>query len=313
MRFRQRILLQLVAIVAVLFLAGGCSQTQKLLKSGDPQLIYGEALKYYQAEEWSKASQLFEGVSPYFTGSFREDTVLFCNARCKFKLGDYMTSAQLMDEFRRQFGRSEYIEDAEGIYTLSYYYISPAPERDQTLTKTAIMAIDEFLSRYPASAQKELFVEIRAELMQRLYDKSYMNAYTYFKIGRYKSAIVAFRNAMKEYPESPLREELSFYTVASAYNLANKSVLLKKEDRYLTMLDNYYTFIAEFPNSSHLPEVEAMARKARRYIASVKDGTALVKPNWWQFRKMREYHEAVDKMGERKPDETLLEESENIN
>lgn len=34
-------------------------------------------------------------------------------------------------------------------------------------------------------------------LTQRLHDKTYLNAYTYYKIGRYKSAIVALKNALK--------------------------------------------------------------------------------------------------------------------
>ena len=41
--------------------------------------------------------------------------VSFFNARCKFKNRDYDTASALFDDFRRKFGRSAFIEDAEGM------------------------------------------------------------------------------------------------------------------------------------------------------------------------------------------------------
>ena len=104
------------------------------------------------------------------------------------------------------------------------------------------------------------------ELTQRLVEKSYMNAYTYYKIGRYKSAIVAFKNSMKRYPDSPYREKMMYYTAVSAYRLAANSIESKQVDRYIAMLDHYYSFLSEFPESKHLREIERMAKDARNFI-----------------------------------------------
>ena len=84
-----------------------------LLKSGQPELIYSKALEYYQKEKWQRASTLFEGVQHYYTGSSREDSISFFNARCKYKNRDFDTASTLLDDFRRKFGRSAFIEDAE--------------------------------------------------------------------------------------------------------------------------------------------------------------------------------------------------------
>ena len=62
-----------------------------LLKSGQPELIYSKALEYYQKEKWQRASTLFEGVQHYYTGSSREDSISFFNARCKYKNRDFDT------------------------------------------------------------------------------------------------------------------------------------------------------------------------------------------------------------------------------
>lgn len=253
--------------VLVAAMLAGCAGINKVLKSGDPDLIYETGCRNYDAEKWSRASTLFESVQHYYTGTPREDTISFYNARCKFKIRDYDTAATLLDEFRRKFGRSAFIEDAEGMYALCYYYLAPGPTRDQTVTGQAIMAINEFISRYPDSPNVPAFRDMNEELTVRLHDKAYINAYTYYKIGRYKSAIVALRNALKKYPESAHREELMYLIVASRYKLAHNSIESKQLDRYMSMLDSYYTFISEYPESEYRAEVDRMAQTAKDFLA----------------------------------------------
>ena len=224
-----------------------------LLKSGQPELIYSKALEYYQKEKWQRASTLFEGVQHYYTGSSREDSISFFNARCKYN-------------FRRKFGRSAFIEDAEGMYALCFYYLSPGPSRDQTMTGHALIAINEFMSRYPQSDRVENFRKINTELTERLHEKAYLNAYTYYKTGKYKSAIVAFKNALKQYPESKRREEIMYLIVDSGYRLASNSISEKQTDRYLSMLDSYLSFKEEFPESTHIKSLDRMAQQARDYL-----------------------------------------------
>ncbi len=261
-----RVVAQLVLLLSIAIISAGCSLTHRVMKSGDPWLIYNTGLDLYHLGEWSKASTLFEAVETYFNDSEREDSLQFFIARCAYKDGDFYLATERLDAFRRTYGRSPFLEDAEGMYAMSYYYLSPSANRDQAMTEIAIMAIDEFVSRHPNSEQYNTFGEIRKELVEKLHEKAFINAYTYFKIGRYKSAIVAFKNAMKEYPESHLREKISFYIVASAYELAHNSVESKREDRYLSMIDSYYTFIAEYPESSYRQKVDEMLEEARRYI-----------------------------------------------
>ena len=71
---------------------------------------------------------------------------------------------------------------------------------------------------------------------------------------------------MREYPESNRREELMYLTVKSAYRLADNSVANKQHDRYISMLDSYYTFLDEFPDSHYRRELDRMARNAKDFI-----------------------------------------------
>lgn len=269
----KQTILRLVAALAVILSLSQCGGINALIKEGNPDEIYTKALDYYNNKKWNRASTLFESVAPVYMGTPREDSIAFYNAHCKYKNTDYDTASQLLDEFRRRFGRSAFIEDAEGMYADCFYRMSPGPSRDQTMTTKAIIAINEFISRYPESDKVDEFWKLHEELTQRLHDKSYLNAYTYYKIGRYKSAIVALKNALRSYPESSHREEIMYLIVDSSYRLAENSVASKQTDRYLSMIDSYLSFCEEFPESKHRKQVDKWADNARSYLDRIETET----------------------------------------
>ncbi len=257
---------KLLTAVVVLLALTHCAGINALIKEGKPDDIYAKALEFYGKEKWNRASTLFESVAPVYLGTAREDSIAFFNAHCKYKNTDYDTASQLLDDFRRRFGRSVFIEDAEGMYADCFYRMSPGSSRDQTMTSKAIIAINEFIARYPESEKVEEFKKINDELTERLHEKTYLNAYTYYKIGRFKSAIVALKNALRTYPESKYREEIMYLIVDSAYRLAENSIAAKQTDRYLSMLDSYLSFCEEFPESKHRKQVDKWAENARDYL-----------------------------------------------
>lgn len=262
----KRTILHLLTGLVVMVVLCQCAGVNALLKSEQPDLIYAKAMEFYGKKKWSRASTLFEGVEHYYRGTSREDTIRFYNAHCKYMNRDFETASMLFDDFRKSYGRSSFLEDAEGIYALCQYQMSPGPTRDQTMTSHALIAINEFISRYPDSDKVEEFKKLNEELTERLHDKSYINAYTYYKIGRYKSAIVALKNALRTYPMTKHREEIMFLIVDSSYQLASNSVASKQTDRYLAMMDSYLSFREEFPESKHIKEAERMAKQARDYL-----------------------------------------------
>ncbi|UKI17861.1 MAG: outer membrane protein assembly factor BamD [Bacteroidales bacterium] len=105
------------------------------------------------------------------------------------------------------------------------------------------------------------------DLTWRMHEKAYLNAYTYYKIERYNSAIIAFRNALRQYPDSHRREDLLYHIVMSSYKgwpatRSNRSRL----DRYMSTLDAYYSFIMEFPESKYLKDLEHVEEQTKRFI-----------------------------------------------
>lgn len=264
--YMRKFLSYIIPLVVVWALAASCSSLQRVINTDDPDLIFQRGLEYYKGEKWTKAILLFEHCEPYLKGFPQEDSVAYYKAHSYFKNVDYQTSATLFDEFRRTYGRSVFIENAEALYAISLYNMCPSPERDQTTTAAAIIAISEFLSHHPNSAQRDYFLEMTHDLTWRMEERTYLNAYTYYKILRYDSAIIAFRNALKKYPDSHRREDIMYYITMSAYKFADNSVASKQSDRFMTMLDSYYSFIMEYPESKYRQELDQAAEVAKRYI-----------------------------------------------
>jgi len=247
--------------------AVGCSSYNKLLKTNDSEAMYSAAIEYYNKGNFERATQLFEEIAPRFSGSMRADAIMYYTGCCYYKQGDFGTSAAIFDNYRRTYGRSPLLEDVEYMYAMGFYFSSPEATRDQTTTQQAIICINEFMERYPDSPKKALCELRLGELKNKLYDKSFYNARTYYKTERYKSAIIALRNALAEYPESPHREEMLFLALDSAYRLASNSLASLQVDRYLDTMDAYYNFVSEYPDSKYRRDADRMQRSTKDFLA----------------------------------------------
>lgn len=258
----------------------------KLLKSTSYGVMYTEGLRYYNMKKkgkdynsnsnYQKAQNLLDRAyqSQSFMGTAKEDSLSYYLGCSFYKAGSFEVSEQIFDNFRRRFPNSRFIEDVEYMYAMGFYFSSPDPQYDQTTTLRAMININEYKGRYPNTVKKTECEERLAELQQKLYTKSYENAKLYYTIGQYKAAVRALNNAIDEYPDSPYREELMFLATKSAYMLAKNSVASQMTDRYMSMMDNYYNLISEYPSSAHLKEVGKMRDEAMDHISkSTKDVT----------------------------------------
>lgn len=269
----MKIFSYILTIVITSVVLTSCGQYNKVIKSNDQELMYKTAIEYYHTKRNDRAVTLFGMVEHYYTGTAREDTISFYTAVCNFRLGDFATSAEQINAFRRKFNRSPFIEEAEYLLALGYYYSSPEAERDQTPSKMAIMSFNEYLGRYPNSIKREQVDQYTAELTMKLYDKALLNAKVYYNIGYYKSAIHALRTALEEYPETHHREEILYLLTKASYLLAENSIENLQRSRYLDMMDAYYNLASEFPESKHLKEVTKMYETVQKIIKSEKNTT----------------------------------------
>jgi len=103
-------------------------------------------------------------------------------------------------------------------------------------------------------------------LTKKLATKAYLNARLYYDLGYYKAAIIALRNCLNEYPNSPYREELMFMLLDAQFQLADNSIESKKKERFQNTLDEYYSFVSEFPQSKYSKQAEKIYLKTKNIL-----------------------------------------------
>lgn len=274
-----------VCFLAAAIVFCSCGSYEKLLKSNDFDVRYKGALEYYKNQKNNKARALLDAVEVMYVNTEREDTVKFYKAKSIYRNNDFETSGMLFDEFRRNFGRSPFLEEAEFLYAMSHYYMSPHVEQDQTETANAIVFLQEYLSRYPNSPKAQECRNMIDEMGQKLDKKAFLSAKTYYDIRYYNSAILTFKNALKKYPDSRYREEILYLIVRSNYLYAKNSVEAKQRSRYLDMLDAYYNFISEYPQSKHAGDAVKMHDYVQKWLKANGEGLTSDKNVKKQFDK----------------------------
>lgn len=83
----------------VIILMSSCSEYQKLLKSGDSQAMYKKAVEYYNNGDYTKASNLFDGIRMVFQGTSKAQSVAYYRAFCSYNQKDYEVAAELFKQF----------------------------------------------------------------------------------------------------------------------------------------------------------------------------------------------------------------------
>jgi outer membrane protein assembly factor BamD len=233
-----------------------CSEYEKVLKSTDADYKYRKAMEYYNKEDYSRASTIFEQITNVYRGTTKGDTVHYYFAKSYYGLEDYIMAGHYFKELTETYSRSPFAEESEYLVGYCYYKMSPRPELDQENSKLAIQAFQRFIYTHPDSKYLPECQRLITELNNKLVEKAYLNAKLYYNLGFYKASIIALRNCLNEYPETNYREELMFLILKSNYLLAENSVPEKRKERFQSTLDEYYAFVGEFPETHFKKETE---------------------------------------------------------
>lgn len=247
----------IIPFILLLVIVSSCKY-EKLLKSRDYKLKYKKALEYYEEEDYMRAEGLFEQLKPILKGTKQADTVFFFAAYCSYHQGSYLLASHYFDEFRKTFGNSKFAEEAEFMNAYCTYKLSPRPSLDQEYSYRAISLFGIYMSRYPNSGRTDECIGYIQELRNKLVQKSYQSAKLYYDLGDYKAAIVALNNSLDEFPETEYREEIMFLILKAKYLLAENSIEDKRIERYQSTVDEYYSFVGEFPDSEYHKEAIEM-------------------------------------------------------
>lgn len=268
-----------VGLISVLAFSS-CGSYNKVLKSSDYDYKYEAAKEYYSSGHYVKAYQLLEDLIMVLKGSDRGEESLFMLGMCYYNLHDYETATMYLDRYSKSYSKGEYTELARYYSGKASYLESPDPRLDQSPTYTAINQLQEFLDFYPYSEYREEVNDMIYELQDRLVQKEFDSAKLYYNLGtyvgnctnggsNYEASIITAENALRSYPYTRLREELYMLILRSRYQLAQRSIEEKSDERFRQTIDEYFGFKNEFPDSKYLKEADQIYRHSTAKVKNV--------------------------------------------
>ncbi len=253
-------------LLIIAFLASSCSEYEKLLKSTDFDLKKNKAKEYFDEGKYVRTSELLSQVLPRYRATAEAEELNWLNARCYYNMRDYIMAGGAYKVFAETYPYSQHAEEATFMTAYCDYMLSPRPELDQAYTNSAIEAFTYFQRRFPSSDKMDDAQRLVKELEDKLVEKSYINAKLYYDLEEYRAAVVALDNSLKEYPNTKYREELLFLKLESSYLFALNSVVDKQQERYQATLDEYYSFVEEFPDSEFRRQVQRIYDNTAEYL-----------------------------------------------
>jgi outer membrane protein assembly factor BamD len=264
MRFRSHI------VLIILVLVSSCSGYEKLLKSKDYDLKKTKAKEFFDAGEYVKTTELLTQILPRFRATDEAEDLNWMNAQAYFGMKDYIMAGSYFKSFIDQFPFGKHAEEANYMAALCDYNISARPELDQENTKNAIEGFNIFINKFPNSTKIEDCKKRISDLEDKLVEKSYLNAKLYYDMKQYKAAVVALSNSLKEYASTKYREKMMFLKLNSLYLYAVHSLPNKQKERYQAALDDYFSFMEEFPKSTYSKDVTSIFQSTNKFLKTGK-------------------------------------------
>ena len=260
----------LITLLAALLLSS-CGEYNKLLKSTDYEYKYEAAKNYFAKGQYNRAATLLNELIAILKGTDKAEESLYMLGMSYYNQNDYQTAAQTFTQYYNVYPRGTFTELARFHAGKALYLDTPEPRLDQSGTYNAIQQLQMFLEYFPNSAKKDEAQNMIFALQDKLVMKEYLSAKLYYKLGNYlgnnyESCVITAQNALKDYPYTNMREDLSILILRAKYEMAVFSVEDKREERYREAVDEYYAFKNEFPESKYMKDADRIFKEAQKIL-----------------------------------------------
>ena len=260
----------LITLLAALLLSS-CGEYNKLLKSTDYEYKYEAAKNYFAKGQYNRAATLLNELIASLKGTDKAEESLYMLGMSYYNQNDYQTAAQTFTQYYNVYPRGTFTELARFHAGKALYLDTPEPRLDQSGTYNAIQQLQMFLEYFPNSAKKDEAQNMIFALQDKLVMKEYLSAKLYYNLGNYlgnnyESCVITAQNALKDYPYTNMREDLSILILRAKYEMAVFSVEDKREERYREAVDEYYAFKNEFPESKYMKDADRIFKEAQKIL-----------------------------------------------
>lgn len=263
---------RLLLMLPLLGMLASCSEYTKVMKSRDVDYKFDYAKRAYEEKKYVQASTVLNDIYTPLRGTAKGEEALFLLAMSYYENQDYTNANVFFKTYYQRYPKGKYAELSHYYSGYGFYLDSPDPQLDQTYTVKAIEELQNFLERYPKSEKVPEAQQAIFEMQDKLTLKELQNAQLYYNLGNfmgnnYESSVIVAQNALKDYPYSKYREEFEFLILKSKYQQAKNSVSEKMGERYSDVVDEYYSFVNNYPESKHLKEAKTIFRIAEKHTS----------------------------------------------
>lgn len=250
-----------------------CGEYTRAQKSTDYDYKLDFAKRAFEKKKYVQAATILQDIVTVFKGTEKAEESLYLLALSNYENRDYASAGAYFKTYYTRYPRGKYAELARFYSGYGYYLDSPEPQLDQSDTMKAIEELQGFIDYFPNSDKVGIAQAAIFELQDKLTLKQLQNAQLYYNLGtymgnNYESSIIVAKNAVKDYPYSRYKEDLEMLILKARYQEAAQSVEEKKADRYRDVIDEYYSFINNYPDSPNRREADNIFKIAQ---SNVKD------------------------------------------
>jgi outer membrane protein assembly factor BamD len=261
-KMKNSVTLLFVALIVV-----SCGEYHQVLNKGTIEEQYKLATEMYETENFSKAIQLFEKITPGYRGKPQMERIQYMISTAYYNTKQYSLASYYYERFANNYPKSTKSEEAAFYSAHSYYLDSPVVTLDQSATNEALSAMQKFMDKYPESDRIEEANTCIQELRFKLETKAFKTAQQYYHIEDYTAAITSFDNLIGDYLGTKYREEAMYMKYASASELGLQSIPQKQGIRIKDAITYFEKFKKSYPDSEFMEDSENKMEDLNKQLA----------------------------------------------
>ncbi len=179
----------------------GCSSTVPTLKKAE--YYYERGMEALEKKRCLKAIEEFQRVVTTFPGSFLVPDAQFHLAEAHYCNKDYVQAVFEYERLLNTYPTSKWVDDAQFQIAEAYYNQLRRAELDQQETLESLTHFRRFIDENPDSPLVEVARQRIVECRGRLAKKRYLAGRLYQNQGYLESALITYRDVLREFPDTP--------------------------------------------------------------------------------------------------------------
>lgn len=268
--FKKRTILPGLLIVLMIVAVSCKSKFEKLKASNDNAKKYQAAIAYYNKKDYTRALELFETLVQRYRGQAQAEDLYYYYAYANYNLKDYTSARYHFKTFSDTYPQSTRAEECRFMEAYCYYLDSPVYSLDQENTSKAIESLQLFINLYPKSERVAEAGKLIQNLRDKLEKKALENARLYLTIGDYMSAVLAFNNVLRDYPDTKYAEEMEYLTIKAQYLYAYHSQVYSQVERFNQAIAFEQQFAEKYASSKYMSDAVSLKKNSESGITQAK-------------------------------------------